>query len=561
MNIFSRKTRRSASADSSQESRETLGNVSSDESPDKLRHTLVVGRSTTLPVKFSYSYADALNTNTNHPPPPHGGGGAARAQQNPDRQQNPEAQGAVNEPDAEELDQENGPEVDANRAEIRDQVGNAPADRLGQRGSLPDMLHQDDQELVNAPINRVQNRRFSDQILPVNNLPRADIDRPNQGLNTQHNTTLNGTSVYQPSDRLGLNGTHYANALLPSRPKTWCKKVKDVRTMPSLLDRLGNELHVNEAEVQRISTLLRPMAPLYDGRPREWCYRFRLALSGVSVDFSLIEARVALFSVLALRLPYEMLRNMPRDSVELSLDFVENYDVTDANLATVLTEKPVQGERPSVLWRKKLSSLTEAMPECVDAELNKTLAWQVVSAALPVEYLTIVSAIKTYPTPEDIEILDRMWQGMQTKGNVAVQRFNSATMGSASNTNVHSGQNSCDDLNDLKQTLCNFINTVQNTQPNSNRPANNRPNFQNNPRNRPINSTNDRRFRPRANSAPNRNRIQPRQSNIDPTTNLNPQGICWYHETYGSKARKCKPGCRYVTSSDENNNAANTHLN
>ena len=53
---------------------------------------------------------------------------------------------------------------------------------------------------------------------------------------------------------------------------------------------------IDQEEVGRISSLLRPIAPLYTGNLPEWVYRFKMALKGINFDSNTDEARVACYS-------------------------------------------------------------------------------------------------------------------------------------------------------------------------------------------------------------------------------------------------------------------------
>lgn len=372
------------------------------------------------------------------------------------------------------------------------------------------------------------------------------------GLNTSHVYPAN-TTAYIPSDRLNLNGTHYYNAIEPSSSKNWLKHNTSLT---------GNTAAINELEVQRISTLIRPIAPLYTGNPREWCYRFRLALSGVSVDFKSLEARIALYSVLALRLPYDMLKNMPRDEINVALEFIENYEVADRNLATVLSE-PSGGERPTVLWRKKMASLADAMPDNLDPDLNKMLAWQVVAGTLPVEYISVTSTIDKYPNSKQLETLDKIWQGINNIKLANIQRFNTASV--SNNSDAQNTSNTCvdnspielkapskrskpqpDTLTELQKTLCNFVKSVQDPKGDK---RDNKSSF------KQRDSWDNSNYR-RAKSVP---RERYSRGPINTTDVLNKDGHCWYHEQFGIKARKCRPGCKFVE--DDSEKQSSSRLN
>ena len=159
-----------------------------------------------------------------------------------------------------------------------------------------------------------------------------------------------------------------------SKAKSVNNKSKSQRTAASsqgLLDTSNDEDDGTRAKSPVANVLNRhsKMESIYrlvqtPGRPiSEWAKTLRMAIETRNLNEEDPQLREHLLSAIMVKLPYRMVKGMPRDSLKDALRYLETYDLPTPTPRSLWRKKGVLTEKPTIAFAQWKDDFREVMPD------------------------------------------------------------------------------------------------------------------------------------------------------------------------------------------------------
>ena len=285
------------------------------------------------------------------------------------------------------------------------------------------------------------------------------------------------------------------------------------------------------------------LVPLFSFPAHTWTNRLRRVFASSKVQTNDPDVSKRFVPILLHRLPNELIDLVPEDpSLEQLLTFLTDYDIDKPDAAEIFMRTDVSSYKPKVRFNHAKANFTKSMSSQSDPDTIAELAWTHVFRSLPESVKPVVSVlnIKRFPTDAQLDQVDRAVEHVNTTATSAGVQVAQTVAAIAGQENTR--------LDRLEAAVERLITVVGESHQSRQQPTNSNT-WQN--RSYAPRPYAQQRFQPQTNAQ--RSNLGPRGQQLgnrmvfQPHDNGNNNAqFCFYHATFGVRARKCQPPCNFT---------------